>query len=102
MLYREVIKLISITYTTNGIGDPIETKVTKTVFADKRPIRQSEHYQAMALGIRPELMFVVRTVEYDNQIKLEYDGKEYNIIRVYDKDGEHMELICQSLVNRGE
>ena len=100
MLYRDVIKLISITTTENDMGDTIEVQDERQVFADKQSIRQSEFYQAAATGLRPELMFVVRSIDYNDEKKLKYNGKEYTIIRTYDKDGELTELVCQGVVNR--
>jgi hypothetical protein len=44
-------------------------------------------------------MFEVRTSEYKDERKLSYNGKEYTIIRSYDKNGEITELICSGLVN---
>lgn len=99
MLYKDIIKLISITYTENSIGDIIEQKVKRDVFANKKSVRQSEFYQSMATGLRPEIMFEVRSVEYANEKKLEFNNKEYSIIREYSKNGEITELICQGLVN---
>ena len=99
MLFKEVIKLISVTTTENDMGDIIETPVEREVFADKQSIRQSEFYQAAATGLRPELMFVVRSVDYSGEPKLKHGDKTYTIIRTYDKDGELTELICQGVVN---
>ena len=99
MLFRDVVKLISVTVTENDMGDIIETPTEREVFADKQSIRQSEFYQAAATGLRPELMFVVRSIDYNGEPKLKYNGKEYAISRTYDKDGELIELICQGLVN---
>jgi SPP1 family predicted phage head-tail adaptor len=102
MFFREIINLVSITTTTNDMGDLIEVPVLKQVFADKQSIRQTEFYQAAATGLRPELMFVIRTIDYNQEPKVEYpigSNKIYNIIRTYDKNGEFTELICQGLVN---
>ena len=99
MLFKEVIKLISVTVTENDMGDIIETPVEREVYADKQSIRQSEFYQAAATGLRPELMFVVTSIEYEGEQKLKYNDKEYTIIRTYDKDDELTELICQGVVN---
>lgn len=99
MLFKEVIKLISVTTGENDMGDPVEIPVEREIFADKQSIRQSEFYQAAATGLRPELMFVVRTIDYNQEPKLKYNDKEYTIIRTYDKDGELTELICQGVVN---
>lgn len=100
MLFRDVVKLISVATAENDIGDPVEVPVEREVFADKQSIRQSEFYQAAATGLRPELMFVVRSVDYNGEQKLKYNDKEYAVIRTYDKDGELTELVCQGVVNR--
>jgi len=99
MLFRDVIKLVSITTIENDMGDIIEVETKREVFADKKSVRQNEFYQAQATGLRPELMFIVRTIEYEQEPKLEYNLKTYTIIRTYDKDGELTELVCQGLVN---
>lgn len=100
MLFNAVISLITVITTENELGDVIEETTERQVFADKQSVRQSEFYQAAATGLRPELMFVVRTIEYNGETKLKYNGKEYSIIRTYDKDGELTELVCQGVVNR--
>jgi len=99
MLFREVINLVSITIVENDMGDQIETPVKRQVFADKKSVRQNEFYQAAATGLRPELMFVVRTIDYDQEPKLEFNFKTYTIIRAYEKDDEFVELVCQGLTN---
>lgn len=99
MLFKEVIRLISTTTTENDMGDIIETYNEREVYADKQSIRQSEFYQAAATGLRPELMFVVRSIDYNQEPKLKHGDKTYTIIRTYDKDGELIELICQGVVN---
>lgn len=100
MLFKDVIKLISVSIAENSMGDIIETTTERQVFADKQSVRQSEFYQAAATGLRPELMFVVRSIEYNQEPKLKYGDKTYTIIRTYDKDGELTELICQGTVNK--
>jgi len=100
MLFMDVISLITVTTTENELGDTIEVSTERQVFADKQSVRQSEFYQAAATGLRPELMFVVRSIDYQGETRLKYNDKEYNIIRTYDKDGELTELVCQGVVNR--
>lgn len=99
MLFKEVINLISISTTENDTGDMIEVETPRQVFADKQSIRQNEFYQAAATGLKPELMFIIRTIDYNQEPKLEFDSKKYTIIRTYEKGGEMIELICQGLVN---
>lgn len=97
MLYKDIIELITVTTTQNELGDDIESKTYKQVYANKKSIRQNEFYQAMNNGLKPEIMFEIRSIDYNNEQILRYNNKEYSIIRVYDK-GEITELICQGLV----
>ena len=100
MLFRDTVRLISFTDSINNIGDPVETRVyTSTIFANKKSIRQSEFYQAHATGLRPELSFIIREADYSQQPALEYDSKDYRIIRTFSKNGELIELICEGITN---
>lgn len=100
MLFRDVIQLIGVTsYTENDLGDQIEVPgESRQVFANKKSVRQTEFYQAQATGLKPELMFEVRSIEYQEEPKLAFNGKEYNIIRAYEK-GELTEIVCTGIVN---
>lgn len=98
MLWRDVIDLISVEYTTNSIGDAIPQESARQVYANRKSVRQSEFYQAMATGLRPEIMFEVRSAEYQGEPTVRYEGKDYSIIRAFDR-GEITELICAGLVN---
>jgi len=99
MLFNEQLILIAITSTVNALGDPVQTETETTVFADKASVRQSEYYQAAATGLRPELMFIVRTCDYSQQPLAEWNSKQYKIIRTYDKTDETTELLVQGVVN---
>jgi len=97
-MWRDVISLVTITYTESDIGDIVETRTDRQVYANKKSIRQSEFYQAQANGLRPEAMFEMRSIDYQGEQKLIHDGKEYNVIRTYSKNGEILELVCDRLV----
>jgi SPP1 family predicted phage head-tail adaptor len=99
MMWRDVISLVSEEETENELGDVIPVKISKQVFANKKSIRQNEFYQAAVAGLRPEIMFEIRTSEYQGEPKVAFNGKEYTIIRTYDKNGEITELVCSGLVN---
>jgi len=98
MLWRDTIDLVSIAYTINDIGNSVEVETKSTVFANKKSIRQSEFYQAMANGLKPEIMFEIRSIDFSNQDRLEYNSKKYRIIRAYSKNGEITELVCEGIV----
>ena len=100
MLFRDELYLVTITFSTNSLGDITETPTEALVYANKKSIRQSEFYQAAATGLKPEAMFEVRSIDYADQERLKFDGKYYDIIRSYSKNGEITELICTRLVNK--
>lgn len=102
MRFDKSIKLISATQTNvNGMGNPIEVPSVRNVFGNKKSIRQSEFYQAAVTALRPEITFEVWTCEYNQEEKLEYNSKQYNIIRTFDRNDKVTELICQGIVNQG-
>ena len=101
MLFNEIVTLIIETHTINDIGDIIPVQAKRQVFADKQSVRQSEFYQSAATGLKPELMFVVRSIDYQDEPKIEYNGKQYTVTRAYAKGAELTELICQGVVNNG-
>jgi SPP1 family predicted phage head-tail adaptor len=97
-MFKDVVTLITVTNSTNDIGNTIETSTTRQVFANKKSIRQSEFYQAQATGLKPEIAFEIRSLDYNNESKLSYNNKTYIIIRTYQKNEDFMELICEGIV----
>ena len=98
MLWNDIITLVTQTSTTNSVGDSIPTETLRTVFANRKGVRQNEFYQAMTTGLRPDAMFEVRVIDYASEQVVEHNGKRYGVIRTYNKNGEVMELVCQGLV----
>jgi SPP1 family predicted phage head-tail adaptor len=100
MLFKEIIQLISVTKTQNAVtGRLTETEGTpKQVFADEKSITQTEFYQAQASGLRPEIKFIMRKVDYSDEKRLTFNSVKYDIIRTYSKNGELIELICQKVM----
>ena len=94
MLWRDVIELLRTELQQDpDTGELREVETTRQVFANRRSIRQSEHYAAALVGLRPEIMFEVRSGEYQQETALRYGGQRYDIIRTYDR-GEITELVC--------
>lgn len=98
MNFKDVIELITITISENGIGDSVETEATVTVFADKMGVSQGEKYQAMATGIKPSIKFKIRFMDYSDQSSFNYNGKKYKIVRKYNEDDDFIELTGEALV----
>ncbi|RSL32665.1 hypothetical protein D7Z54_14545 [Salibacterium salarium] len=95
--WSEVINLVTIEEGGNENGfptEPTETSRKKDVFANKKSVRSSEFYQAAQAGFNVDLMFEVRSMEYEEENRIEYAGRNYDVQRVYDR-GEITELVCQ-------
>jgi SPP1 family predicted phage head-tail adaptor len=95
MLFRDVIDLVTVVEGKDADGFPADTEVVrKDIFANKKSVRSSEFYQASQSGYRLDLMFEIRSIDFENETYLVFNGKRYEIIRTYDK-GENIELVCQ-------
>jgi SPP1 family predicted phage head-tail adaptor len=100
MPWCDIVYLINLVDEENELGDPIKVLIKNDfIFANKKSVRQSEFYQAAAVGLKPEITFEIHPYEYNGECMLEYNGKTYNVIRTYEVTGEVMELICQGVVN---
>jgi SPP1 family predicted phage head-tail adaptor len=96
MLFRDVVDLVAITEGKDADGFPTDVEtVRNNIFANKKSVRSSEFYQASQQGIRLSLMFEIRSIEYQDEKELRFEGKDFEIIRTYDR-GEITELVCQS------
>jgi SPP1 family predicted phage head-tail adaptor len=93
---KDVIKLIDLTPKEDEIGNILlEDLTVREILAEKKSIKQSEFYQASIAGLKPEMTFVVWSVEYNQETLLEYKGVRYDIIRTFDSDEKNTELVCE-------
>lgn len=99
--WSETIDLVSVAREQNEIGDTVEVEKPRKVYANRKSIRQSEFYQAMTTGLRPEIMFEVNIFDYKDEKKLKHEGKTYSVIRTYINESDHMEIVCEGMTNRG-
>jgi SPP1 family predicted phage head-tail adaptor len=93
-MYNDVITLLSIEEEPNDIGDLVETITRTEVFAEVRSIGMKEKYEALAVGLKPELTFVLADYyDYDNQQAVEYNGIRYKVLRTYQKRTHELEIV---------
>lgn len=98
MFKNELIKIECVNITTDEAGDQVKESTWREVFAEKKSIGAREFYQAHADGLQPEYKFVVHSTEYDRAVDgpgIEYLGRRYRIIRVYEADFENVELTVE-------
>lgn len=93
-MFNEIIYLLSIKSETNDVGDLIETTEKTMRFAKIKSIGQAEFYQAQALGLKPEIKFVLSDyLDYDFQSEVVHNGFRYKILRTY-RTGNEIEIVC--------
>lgn len=93
-MYNDVIALLTITETVNDIGDLVETVAKKEVFAQIRSVGMKESYEALAVGLKPELTFALADYyDYDDQEFIEYNSVRYRVQRTYRKASNELEIV---------
>ncbi|WEK53323.1 MAG: phage head-tail adapter protein [Candidatus Cohnella colombiensis] len=102
MLWRDVVGLIAVKQKQDTYGSMADIDSDpREVLANKKSVRQSEFYQAAAVGIKPEIVFEVQSIEYNDEPKLKHNEIIYYIIRTFSKNDEKIELICSRYPLKG-
>lgn len=97
MYWRDVATLVAITKEPDDDGYKAEHKELTEVFVDVQSVKRSEFYAARQSGIKIDLVFLVRAVDYSGEERVEFDGKTYAVVRAYTKAGEIYELNCSEI-----
>lgn len=100
-MFDSVIKLVSESRVVDEYGDLVSEETERSVFAELKSIGQSEFYQAQALGLKPEIKFILPDyLEYKGEKKLRFqdfgeeEEKEYTVLRTF-RNGNTLELVCK-------
>lgn len=96
---NSILKLIQQTPSVDAYGDTVYTETTRDVFCGLRSIGQKEFYEAHAVGLQPELKFVLADyLDYNDEPLVAHNGQRYRILRTY-RTGQELELVCYREVN---
>lgn len=99
-MYDSIITLITETNTVDEYGDTVTVETERTIFAEVKSIGQTEFYQAQAVGLKPEIKFLIADfADYQNEKKLKYTpfgGTEdiYTVLRTY-RTKNQLEIVCK-------
>lgn len=94
MYWRETATLVKVGKTVDGDGYKTPSETRREVFVDKQSAKRSEFYAARQTGDKIALVLLVRAADYDDETRVEYDGKCFDVLRAYTKAGEVYELNC--------
>lgn len=92
---NDIIELEEVSYNTDEEGDTTKITTYREVFAEKLSISMSEFYQAHTIGLKPQYKFKIHPSEYNNELKIKYNGNIYKVLRTYGKDSETLEIIVE-------
>lgn len=105
-MFNECIKLVKEIKVTDEYGDQTITRSERVVFAELKSIGQSEFYQAQALGLKPEVKFILPDyLEYDNEKIIIFQDfgqekeEEYTVLRTF-RNNNLLEIVCKRGVDR--
>ena len=95
MMKSNVITLISEVPAAHGVGvEPDEAR--RTVYCTVRSIGMTEAYQAMGIGLNPELKVILaHDFEYGGEPICELSGVRFRILRTYITETDGIELTLQ-------
>lgn len=94
MRMDKIVKLRTLTTTSDSGGFPSKSVSTVEVYADTKSVRQSEYYAADAKGKRLELVLVINADDWNGATEAELNGVVYTIERAYQKGLVRVELTC--------
>ena len=95
MMKSTVVTLIGESPEAHGVGIDL-TEMKRTVYCTVKSIGMQEAYQAMGIGLNPELKVVLaHDFEYAGERLCEMDGVRYRILRTYITEADGIELTLQ-------
>lgn len=97
-MYNHQIKLITRTFVNDGLQETIKEESIK-VLCKVQSVKRFEFYKMREADLKPEVVFIVKGYEYDDQDTIEYNGKRYRVVRTYQIDYEELELVCERLTS---
>lgn len=85
-------------FVTNVIGDSVESLVysDEYIFCKQKSVTRAEYYNATIAKMKPAIILVVKTADYESQRFVMYDNQEYTVIRTYQAGSEEIELTLEA------
>lgn len=89
------------TSTFDSYGNESPSITETVVYVQPRGVYQSEFYNAAQLGLKPSLtLYITNREDYEGQKVLEFNGTEYNVIRVdWNAQRDGVSLVCEERIN---
>lgn len=92
MVKSQTMKLVSVTYQTDDIGNQIPKELLREVFCNVKSTSQSEFFKAGEAGLKPTYKFTMFRYDYSGEKEVEYLNERYSVYRTYAGDSDDIEL----------
>ncbi|ADL52147.1 phage head closure protein [Clostridium cellulovorans] len=98
-MWSDLLILIKQKHDSDSIGNkkPTPTDIKTEVYCNKKSISRAEFYNANSTGLKPSIVFVVNTFEYEGQKIVEFENQRYKVLRTYEPSLDYTELICEKV-----
>ena len=95
MYNHELVLIGANGYEQDEIGNDIPIETRRSVLCKVKSVGRTEYYAAATSELRPEIVFTMHKYEYNDEKKVEFEGKRYTVIRPYAINFEEIELTCE-------
>lgn len=96
LMFNEILYFPIVTVIEDELGQQIRTEdYSRMVFCDEKGVAQSEFFSAGQSGIKAARKLIVNSGDYQEETKLKYKDKVYNIYRTFITEDEKTELYCE-------
>lgn len=88
----DVCFLISVKSVDDELGQPIYTDIERQVFCSRKSVSRAEFLAAGQLDLKPQIIIIVDSDEFDGEKSLKYENKKYSIYRTFMRSDGFTEL----------
>lgn len=93
------LSLVSYTINSDEIGQEVKQEIIDDIpIIEQTSITHEEYYEANQYGLRPEIKFLISSLNYQGQTDLIYMGQKYSIIRTSSTNPDEIYLICEKKI----
>ncbi len=112
-MYDNELILISYEIDEDEIGNEIKLPIENAILCKVKDIGSTEFYNAQVSNLKPEIKFIVHSIEYQGEIEVKFEGTNYKVMRTYQGqnsnykneaiklNGEEIELTCEKVLSSG-
>lgn len=98
-MQTDILTLVAQTRSVDAYGDPVITETTRDVFCTVASVGMKEFYQAAAVGLQPEIKFVLTDyLDYNGEMYVLHHQTRYRVLRTY-RTGQNLEIVCYREIN---